>query len=590
MMKIAKKSGVDRETLRLFWHASLQNDRRQLLATLLFPIGTIFLSTVAPLFIGKMLATLGHNSQATNRYLVYFGIAALIGFLGNRYGFQAFLRYQAQTMSRLQARGLDMLLKRSLAFHNNNVGGKLVSDASDFASGFAQFANTAYAQMVPFIIVMISGTILIFWESWLLGLVILLMIGLTVGSGIYESYRRSGLRKIRLEATKKLTSHLADTIVNVQTVKTFAREGDEMAEHQRLSNILLDMRVRDWARAATNGSNRIAVLMLSQVLFVVAVMHLIRHNPDLLGIGIFAFSFTITISNRLFDINNMIRAIEDGLLLSSPMTEHLLQDIEIKDQRHAKTIRITDGAIRFQDVQFQYKDSKIEQAVFENLQLDIKPGEKIGLVGPSGGGKSTLTRLLLRFEDIDAGSITIDGQDIAAVTQASLRQSIAYVPQEPLLFHRPVSENITYGLPAASDKQILAAAQAAHADDFIRELPDGYNTIVGERGVKLSGGQRQRVAIARAILKNAPILVLDEATSALDSESEAFIQDALWRLMQDRTAIVIAHRLSTIQKMDRIVVLEHGSIVEQGTHSQLLRRKGTYAKLWARQSGGFLED
>ncbi len=211
-------------------------------------------------------------------------------------------------------------------------------------------------------------------------------------------------------------------------------------------------------------------------------------------------------------------------------------------------------------------------------------------MGHSGSGKTTFTRLLLRFSDIDSGTISIDGQNIAYLTQDDLRRHIAYVPQEPILFHRTLAENIAYGQVDASQQEIEAVAQLAHAHDFIANLPDGYDTLVGERGVKLSGGQRQRVAIARAMLKNAPILVLDEATSSLDSESEALIQSALWRLMEGRTAIVVAHRLSTIQKMDRIVVLDEGKIIEQGTHQELLHTKGAYAKLWAHQSGGFIEE
>jgi ATP-binding cassette subfamily B protein len=222
--------------------------------------------------------------------------------------------------------------------------------------------------------------------------------------------------------------------------------------------------------------------------------------------------------------------------------------------------------------------------------LSIHAGEKIGLVGHSGSGKTTFTRLLLRFSDLDKGEILIDGQNIANITQDDLHNEIAYVPQEPLLFHRSIKENISYGQPAASMSEIDKAAKQAHAEDFIEQLPKGYETLVGERGVKLSGGQRQRIAIARALLKDAPILLLDEATSALDSESEALIQDALWKLMEGRTAIVIAHRLSTIQRMDRIVVMDDGKIVEQGSHKKLLKLGGTYAKLWARQSGGFIED
>ncbi len=218
------------------------------------------------------------------------------------------------------------------------------------------------------------------------------------------------------------------------------------------------------------------------------------------------------------------------------------------------------------------------------------PGQKVGLVGHSGSGKTTLTRLLLRFSDVDKGTVSIDDQDISAITQASLRRAIAYVPQEPLLFHRSLRENIAYGRPDATDKQIREAARKAHALEFIDKLSSGLDTMVGERGVKLSGGQRQRIVIARAILKDAPILVLDEATSALDSESEQLIQASLAELMKGRTTVVIAHRLSTIQKMDRIIVLEDGKIIEDGSHASLLAKKGTYAGLWAHQSGGFIEE
>jgi ATP-binding cassette subfamily B protein len=224
------------------------------------------------------------------------------------------------------------------------------------------------------------------------------------------------------------------------------------------------------------------------------------------------------------------------------------------------------------------------------LTLHIKPGERIGLAGHSGGGKTTLTKLILRFADVTKGAIAIDGQNIADVSQDSLRSAIAYVPQEPYLFHRSLRENIAYARPDATDDEVMLAVKRANAYEFIKNLPDGLDTIVGERGVKLSGGQRQRIAIARAILKDAPILILDEATSALDSESEKLIQNALTKLMKGRTSIVVAHRLSTIAQLDRIIVLENGSIAEQGSHSELLQHKGIYATLWAHQSGGFIEE
>jgi ATP-binding cassette subfamily B protein len=239
-------------------------------------------------------------------------------------------------------------------------------------------------------------------------------------------------------------------------------------------------------------------------------------------------------------------------------------------------------------VTFAHDGSK--ENLFDNFSLHVKPGERIGLVGHSGSGKTTLSRLLLRFSDIKSGEILIDDQNIAEVTQESLRRSIAYVPQEPMLFHRSLRENIAYGKINASDEDILKAARQANAIEFIEKLPEGLDTMVGERGVKLSGGQRQRIAIARAILKDAPILLLDEATSALDSESEKLIQDALEKLMKGRTSIVIAHRLSTIAKLDRIIVLDNGTISEQGSHAHLLEQKGTYSKLWSHQSGGFIEE
>jgi ATP-binding cassette subfamily B protein len=259
------------------------------------------------------------------------------------------------------------------------------------------------------------------------------------------------------------------------------------------------------------------------------------------------------------------------------------------DPENPVPARMSQGSITFKDVVFQHDGS--DDALFRGLNIRIKPGEKVGLVGHSGSGKTTFTRLLLRFSDIQSGTIAIDGQDITAVTQDDLRRHIAYVPQEPLLFHRSIAENIAYGAPGSSQEAIEAVAKMANAHDFIITLPLGYDTLVGERGVKLSGGQRQRVAIARAMLKNAPILALDEATSALDSESEVLIQQALWKLMEGRTAIVIAHRLSTIQKMDRIIVLDNGAITEQGSHRELIARKnGTYARLWAHQSGGFIDE
>jgi ATP-binding cassette subfamily B protein len=281
--------------------------------------------------------------------------------------------------------------------------------------------------------------------------------------------------------------------------------------------------------------------------------------------------------------------VEEGLADAAEMTEIIMQPHDIVDPEKPESSRISKGAVEFSNVTFRYQESD-DAGLFENLQLAIPAGQKIGLVGPSGSGKTTLTKLLLRFMDIENGQILVDGQNIAHIAQDDLRRSIAYVAQEPLLFHRSIYENIAYGRAEASAKEIYDAAEKAHAAEFIKDLPKTYDTMVGERGVKLSGGQRQRVAIARAMLKRAPIIVLDEATSSLDSVSEKLITGALDELMEKRTTLVIAHRLSTIRKMDRILVLHEGKIIEDGSHQQLLKQKGMYAKLWEHQSGDFIGE
>lgn len=581
---------TDWATIGLFWKTGLQSKRSYLVSALLYPLGQVFIYMITPFFIGKTLGSLAAPGGDPMHYIPYFLGAAVLGVTFNRFGFGGLLAYQADTMGRLQTIALDALLKRSTGFHNNNIGGKLVSDAIDFPVAFNLLSNAYFANLLPFGIVLGVGSILVFSESWILGMLLTVMAVFAIGSGILQSRKRVGIRARRLKATKAVTGHLADTIVNVQTVKTFAREHSELTTHIGLNNKLRSMRIRDWVEAGHEGNARIAILYIFQLIFLIIVIKLVQNDPAMLAVGIFGFSFMITLSNRLFEVNQLLKNVEEGLLNASPMTEIIMDQAEVQDRPEATDLKVSKGAIDLNNVNFEYRDSASGQTVFERLNLHVAPGEKIGLVGPSGGGKSTLTRLLLRFEDISDGQISIDGQDIASVTQESLRRSISYVPQEPLMFHRTIRENIAYSNPNASHNAIAAAAKSAHADSFINQLPQKYETIVGERGVKLSGGQRQRVAIARAILKDAPILILDEATSALDSESEHLIQDALWKLMEGRTALVIAHRLSTIQKMDRIIVLDNGQIAEQGTHKQLLQAKGLYAKLWKHQSGGFIEE
>ena len=301
----------------------------------------------------------------------------------------------------------------------------------------------------------------------------------------------------------------------------------------------------------------------------------------------FTYTYSLTMQfNRLGQVFTQVnRAFGDARDMTIILDEPLL----VADRKDAPELSVNQGAIDFSNITFRYSDSHVGDNIFTDFSLHIPAGQRIGLVGRSGSGKTTLTKLLLRLIDIQQGSVCIDGQNVAEVTQSSLRKQIAYVPQEPLLFHRTIHENIAYGRPDASQEDVVEAARRANALEFIEKLPHGFDTITGERGVKLSGGQRQRIAIARAILTNAPLLVLDEATSALDSESERLIQEALGNLMMGKTAIVIAHRLSTVARLDRIVVLSEGHIVEDGVHAELIEQEGEYAHLWNRQTGAFLD-
>jgi ATP-binding cassette subfamily B protein len=375
------------------------------------------------------------------------------------------------------------------------------------------------------------------------------------------------------------------------TVKTFGAEDREIKRYYDINQMRGGFFFAAWHRAVRNGWIIQGVCALLQMIIFVGGIIAVQHHSISVAIFLLFQIYSFRIIDSLSRSTFIFRQLEAVSGDAQEMTELMEMSPKVQDKAFAEKSRIRKGAVELKDVAFQYDDAAAGSGdLFKDFSLKIRSGERIGLVGPSGGGKTTITRLLLRFMDIRDGSITIDGQDVRAVKQQDLRRAIAYVPQEPLLFHRSIKENIRYGRPGASDKDVIDAAKKSFAHNFIKVLPEGYDTFVGERGVKLSGGQRQRIAIARAMLANAPVLVLDEATSALDSESEKVIQKALWELMKGKTAVVIAHRLSTIQRMDRIVVLDEGRIIEEGTHNNLLKRGGLYARLWEHQSGGFIEQ
>ena len=384
----------------------------------------------------------------------------------------------------------------------------------------------------------------------------------------------------------KLRGTINDVFGNIHAVRQYSQEPDELKSIKALTTDGRDLHRKNWMFSERSQVYNSLILSL----FAVGMFYLLieRWRVDEISTGDFIFVVALlsNLTGTLLFIGRVMTSTAKMFGEAEEGLDDLLVPHEILDAKTAKVLVVENGQVVWGNVTFEYGKNKI----FDNFNLTIVPGQRVGLVGPSGAGKTTFVSLLLRQHELQDGLILIDGQNIAAVTQDSLRTAIAIVPQEPALFHRAIRENIAYGKPDATDAEIIAVAKKAQAHEFITALPEGYNTLVGERGVKLSGGQKQRVAIARAMLKDAPILVLDEATSALDSESEVAIQKALHVLMAGKTVIAIAHRLSTLREMDRIIVLENGQIVEDGTHETLKNNSGTYQRLWEHQAGGFVGE
>jgi ATP-binding cassette subfamily B protein len=484
----------------------------------------------------------------------------------------------------------DHVQRMGSKFHANRFGGALVSQVNKFVGAYDRSVADFTWNILTGVTAFVVSLGILFAVSPVYALVLLAVSSIFLAVIYHRMKYQAPFNRRLASSESEQTAKLADNITNIATVSAFAGEDHEYELFKKQANTtknkylqMMNVQMKNEliTQSSTNTLNFLAV-----ALGIIAITKLGISVGTLYLIIIYTINLTNRLWQSMFVVRNINRAFGDA----AEMTEILQLEPEVKDVEQPVELLVKNGNIRFDSVNFKYTEKSKDTEVFNNLDLEIKGGEKVGLVGHSGGGKTTITKLLLRFADIQSGTILIDGVDISKVRQTDLRKSIIYVPQEPLLFHRSLADNIRYGKLSATHEEVVKAAKLAHADEFISQLSEGYETLVGERGVKLSGGQRQRVAIARAMLKDAPILVLDEATSALDSESEKLIQDALWKLMDKKTAIVIAHRLSTIQKMDRIVVLENGQIAEQGSHKELLDKNGIYAKLWSHQSGGFLEE
>ena len=387
------------------------------------------------------------------------------------------------------------------------------------------------------------------------------------------------------KADTRVTASLADSITNFLAIKSSSALPREIGRFKEVTGKESKLRLRAWYFGNKLNAIQTAISMIAQISVTFLTGYLWLNGSISAGIFVLVQSYSVTIGNNFWDLGQATTKFTKALSDMKEMVDIFKQIPDVLDDPNVEKSRIKEGKIEVKNMTFTYMNGT---DVFSNFSLTINEREKVGIVGHSGSGKSTFTKLLMRFVDISQGEILIDGQNIRKITQDDLRQSISYISQEPILFHRSIRDNIAYSSPGATEEQIIESAKKAHAHDFILNLKHGYDTLVGERGVKLSGGERQRVAIARAMLKDSPILMLDEATSSLDSISESYIQSAFSELMKDKTTMVIAHRLSTVQKMDRIIVLDKGRIVEEGTHKDLLKLNGFYADLWNHQTGGFL--
>lgn len=581
-MKTATK-----QTFRIFW----QHVRRYPAA--LFGLGIAIIAGIAADSVGpylykqlfNLLSSGAPLDQLVNMVVQIF-LMAMVSWCFWRTATFINDYFQPRVMADILDTCFKYLHDHSFSFFSNNFAGSLVKKVGRLERAFEDIADQVYWNMVPAFLRMSIILVMLYFVNY--GLAVILLVWCVLYLGFSFGYAKFKLKYdvANAEMDTRVGGRLADTITNNINLKLFGGGGREYSSFKRMTEKQFRLRKWTWDLSSINEAVQGGLMALLEFAMLYWAVRL--YSAGNLSLGDFALiqGYLIQLFSRLWDLGRNIKNIYSRLGDAEEMVEILMKPHEIQDRIDAKNLKVKNGRIQFSQVTFGYDT----QAIFKQFELEIQPGERVAFIGPSGSGKTTIVKLLFRFFDINSGGIFIDGQNIADVTQQSLRANLSLVPQEPILFHRSLYDNIAYARPSASAKEVYEAARLAHAHEFIKNFPEGYETFVGERGIKLSGGERQRVAIARAILKNAPILVLDEATSSLDSESEMLIQDALKNLMKGKTTIVIAHRLSTIMQMDRIVVVKKGQIVEEGKHAELIKaRQGTYQKLWEIQAGGFTQ-
>lgn len=581
--------GIPSKPLSFIYYCARQNALLGVLAivcTTLGQFGSVFLPFVLKQMIDTASAPDGTSSDVL-MWVTLFPIVMLTMFLMYRLSGFIGMVWLVRTEMFSYKLLFDHLTRHSHSYFSNRFAGAVTNKIHHASEGtFRLLDGTLWGHYGAVLSLVASGVLFFMTHVWIGIVYVCLILFLVPLNLVLVRYRRPFVVEYSKEKSK-LRGEAVDVITNIAAVRQFSRRTDEYQGIEAATDRVRVTDIRQW-RLSEWGlllNNLLVVGAVGLILFLMygAWVEGIVTTGDFVLVLTLILSLSSTLVFIGSAMNQFIRVygeVEEGL-------DEILLSYEIIDTPNAKALTIASGEILWKDVTFTYG----ENDVFTHFDLTIQGGERIGLVGESGAGKSTFVSLLLRQHELESGAITIDGQDISAVTQDSLREHIAVVPQEPMLFHRTIRENIAYGKPTATDGEIVEAARKAEAHDFIMSLKGGYDTVVGERGVKLSGGQKQRIAIARAILKNAPILILDEATSALDSESEVAIQKALHELMVGKTVIAIAHRLSTLREMDRIVVLEKGKVVEDGTHETLSKKRGgIYARLWKHQAGGFLVE
>ncbi|MEI8249034.1 MAG: ABC transporter ATP-binding protein [Candidatus Taylorbacteria bacterium] len=560
-----------------------------------------FVSTVIPVISGGIIAPIYYKKffdilaknvpisvampQLVQLILFVFAMNMIAWVFLRIYSFTV-VYIQTGIMNHLRQDAYEYILGHSYAFFSNTFSGSLVQKINRFMRSFERVMDRFFQEIVP-IMVRVIGVCIVLWyaQPVLTYAIIVWMIVFFVIAFIFARWKIP-YDIASAEVESRASAALADSLSNHATIQMFNRFSHEAQIFSVANTLHTKALAKKWNVAnATEAIQAFINVCTEFIIFYVAIKY---WGMGMISVGTFILlqMYVFGLMYNFWSWGRILRDIYEAFADAKETVEIMKLSHGIQDAADATDLKVTAGAIDVNNIGFHFNEGV---SVLNGINLHITPGERVAFVGPSGAGKSTIVRLLMRLYDIQEGSISIDGQDIKKVTQGSLREAISFVPQDPILFHRSLKDNIKYGRTDATDEEVIRAAKLAHCHEFISALPLGYDTFVGERGIKLSGGERQRVAIARAILKNAPILILDEATSSLDSHSEMLIQDALDILMKDKTVVVIAHRLSTISKMNRIVVIDHGSILEQGSHDELVAKNGLYAKLWSLQSHGFIK-